>query len=317
MLRTVCYGPVGTPAHTQHSTHDITDTSTSQSASGDSTSCCDLPGAPTLQHHAARLRTVLAQLSDTAANDNTVSVSPQHADTATALSDTATGAPAASDTFIDTAQLAGVISLRVSGDMLQGGTGCSDWEAGYVLSELLINRPELVRGKVSAHTRTQTHTHAHRHTRTHARTHTHTHTHTHRRMAHTQASDRASARQHARRVTNECMMQHAYSTHRRPFPMCFRRVRDASVCSLSVLRGPVLRAGLRCIELGSGCGTVGITAARVGASHVLMTDSGDEGAMSNCVVNCRLNGLRVERLGGTSAGPGRQVCVVRTGCMVY
>lgn len=40
----------------------------------------------------------------------------------------------------------GMLSLRVSVNMLEGGTGCSEWEAGLFLAEVLLSNPHLVQG---------------------------------------------------------------------------------------------------------------------------------------------------------------------------
>lgn len=41
----------------------------------------------------------------------------------------------------------GVVALRLSDNMLAGSTGCHEWEAGFSLAELVLSRPELVRGE--------------------------------------------------------------------------------------------------------------------------------------------------------------------------
>lgn len=40
----------------------------------------------------------------------------------------------------------GLVSLRVSQNIIEGGTGCHDWEAGFVLAEFLLSNPSLVQG---------------------------------------------------------------------------------------------------------------------------------------------------------------------------
>lgn len=39
------------------------------------------------------------------------------------------------------------LTLHLAADLFSGSTGCHEWEAGFVLAELLLNRPEIVRGK--------------------------------------------------------------------------------------------------------------------------------------------------------------------------
>ena len=41
----------------------------------------------------------------------------------------------------------GSISVRVSANMLEGSTGCYQWEAGFLLGEFILSRPELFAGK--------------------------------------------------------------------------------------------------------------------------------------------------------------------------
>lgn len=43
------------------------------------------------------------------------------------------------------------ISLRVSQNLLEGGTGCHDWEAGFLLSEFILCHPSLFRGDAQVH----------------------------------------------------------------------------------------------------------------------------------------------------------------------
>lgn len=40
----------------------------------------------------------------------------------------------------------GLLALRVSLNLLEGGTGCHEWEAGFFLAEWLLSRPHLVAG---------------------------------------------------------------------------------------------------------------------------------------------------------------------------
>eukprot|EP00198_Chlamydomonas_reinhardtii_P014253 XP_001703590.1 predicted protein [Chlamydomonas reinhardtii] len=47
----------------------------------------------------------------------------------------------------DDAATCGLISLRVSGNMLAGSTGCHEWEASFALAQLVLRRPELFRGQ--------------------------------------------------------------------------------------------------------------------------------------------------------------------------
>jgi predicted nicotinamide N-methyase len=41
----------------------------------------------------------------------------------------------------------GTITLRVSQNVLEGNTGCHQWEAGLFLAEHVLNHPELVKGE--------------------------------------------------------------------------------------------------------------------------------------------------------------------------
>ncbi len=41
----------------------------------------------------------------------------------------------------------GLVSLRVSSNVLDGGTGCAEWEAGLVLAEVVLSHPRLVQGE--------------------------------------------------------------------------------------------------------------------------------------------------------------------------
>lgn len=40
----------------------------------------------------------------------------------------------------------GLVTLRVSPNMLAGSTGCHEWEAGFALAELVLSRPQLFKG---------------------------------------------------------------------------------------------------------------------------------------------------------------------------
>ncbi|PRW60868.1 methyltransferase family [Chlorella sorokiniana] len=42
----------------------------------------------------------------------------------------------------------GLLALHVSMNLLEGGTGCHEWEAGFYLSEWVLNKPTLVAGRV-------------------------------------------------------------------------------------------------------------------------------------------------------------------------
>ena len=41
----------------------------------------------------------------------------------------------------------GAVSVRASHNLLAGGTGCAEWEAGLALAEVLLSQPELVAGE--------------------------------------------------------------------------------------------------------------------------------------------------------------------------
>jgi hypothetical protein len=40
------------------------------------------------------------------------------------------------------------MTLNVSDNMLDGNTGCHEWEAGFLLAEFVLSHPELVRGEL-------------------------------------------------------------------------------------------------------------------------------------------------------------------------
>ena len=42
---------------------------------------------------------------------------------------------------------AGQISLRLSSNMLEGSTGCFQWEAGFLLGAFILSNPHLFSGK--------------------------------------------------------------------------------------------------------------------------------------------------------------------------
>ncbi|KAK9816480.1 hypothetical protein WJX72_000803 [[Myrmecia] bisecta] len=44
-------------------------------------------------------------------------------------------------------ETAGLITMRVSRNMLAGGTGCHDWTGGFFLSQFVLSNPDLVAGK--------------------------------------------------------------------------------------------------------------------------------------------------------------------------
>lgn len=39
------------------------------------------------------------------------------------------------------------VTLQVSSDMLAGGTGCKEWEAGFILGEMILNNSTTFKGK--------------------------------------------------------------------------------------------------------------------------------------------------------------------------
>ena len=41
----------------------------------------------------------------------------------------------------------GIIAISVSRDILAGGTGCHEWEAGFFLAEFVLNNPNIFKGK--------------------------------------------------------------------------------------------------------------------------------------------------------------------------
>lgn len=41
----------------------------------------------------------------------------------------------------------GCVTLHVSSDMLAGGTGCKEWEAGFILGEVILNNSTILKGK--------------------------------------------------------------------------------------------------------------------------------------------------------------------------
>ena len=42
---------------------------------------------------------------------------------------------------------AGIISLRLSHNLIEGGTGCHEWEAGFFLAEFALSNPSIFKGK--------------------------------------------------------------------------------------------------------------------------------------------------------------------------
>ena len=42
-----------------------------------------------------------------------------------------------------------LMSLRLSENLFEGGTGCHDWEAGFLLAEFIKSHPDICKGKVS------------------------------------------------------------------------------------------------------------------------------------------------------------------------
>lgn len=43
----------------------------------------------------------------------------------------------------------GAVTLRVSRNLFEGGTGCHEWEAGFFLSEIVLSNPSVVKGALS------------------------------------------------------------------------------------------------------------------------------------------------------------------------
>ena len=41
----------------------------------------------------------------------------------------------------------GLVTLRVSSNMLEGATGCATWEAGFTLAAFVLNNPALFQGR--------------------------------------------------------------------------------------------------------------------------------------------------------------------------
>lgn len=50
-------------------------------------------------------------------------------------------------TFIHGTPTEGLIAVSVSRDILAGDTGCHEWEAGFFLSEYVLNNPDIFKGK--------------------------------------------------------------------------------------------------------------------------------------------------------------------------
>ena len=46
--------------------------------------------------------------------------------------------------------------MRLSQNLLVGGTGCHEWEAGFQLTEFILSNPLLVKGAPSASNRCHT-----------------------------------------------------------------------------------------------------------------------------------------------------------------
>lgn len=44
----------------------------------------------------------------------------------------------------------GLITLHLSDNLFEGSTGCHEWEAGFLLAEIVLNNPEIVRGNAPA-----------------------------------------------------------------------------------------------------------------------------------------------------------------------
>ena len=53
---------------------------------------------------------------------------------------------------IDNRQYPCIISLRLSENLFEGGTGCHDWEAGFLLAEFIMSNPNICKGEIPATT---------------------------------------------------------------------------------------------------------------------------------------------------------------------
>ena len=42
--------------------------------------------------------------------------------------------------------LSGIITLKLATNLFEGGTGCHEWEAGFLLAEFVLSNPGLFEG---------------------------------------------------------------------------------------------------------------------------------------------------------------------------
>ena len=93
--------------------------------------------------HAARLRAALEREAEGEADQEQ---QPQHEPPpATSRTD---ASPADADAAATSAAAPGLITLGVSDDMLDGNTGCHEWEAGFLLAEFVLSHARLFAGAV-------------------------------------------------------------------------------------------------------------------------------------------------------------------------
>lgn len=137
--------------------------------------------------------------------------------------------------------------------MLAGGTGCKEWEAGFVLAELILTFRSLFEGSGCAHILLSTHLTS---------------------LIHLLPDFRDAS--------------HCVSMAYKPVVLSsFRTMRFGSggtMTNFSVCLGRV------CVELGSGSGLVGVCLQRVKCSTLVLTD-GNAAALQNCSENLTLNGI--------------------------
>ncbi len=176
LLKTFAYGPTQGQGQEQeqlqergacHATEETPPTSAGVSGSGDRDECnrgaaCGAVLPPPLpphvsRRHAARLAAALRGMAaDAAAEAIPAAGDTCHGDMDAgeeagghprcADGEAADGAEDGADEGAGGEAVCGLVTLRVSPNMLAGSTGCHEWEAGFALAELVLCRPQLFRG---------------------------------------------------------------------------------------------------------------------------------------------------------------------------
>lgn len=191
----------------------------------------------------------------------------------------------------------GQLALHVSLNLLEGGTGCHEWEAGFFLAEWVLSNPGLVAGGRAVLCCVHGVGHMWRGQRGGM-------------LCVGGIQGRCLGCRWMRAGTPHCvckggtqaqLLHHGNYTGAKNKNLALQQL--ASSTRPCPARFAACRTGRCCLEVGCGAGMVGVALHRAGARHVILTDGNPE-AVANCRRNLALNGVPL--LLEPARGAGRQ-----------